>query len=60
MSCTFDEYLEKQLKDPAFAARFEEAGKAWDMAVQIESLGYSEEDSLVGAASPPRKGERGL
>ncbi|MDA8098918.1 MAG: hypothetical protein M0042_04770 [Nitrospiraceae bacterium] len=28
----FDEYLEKQLKDPAFDERFEQAGAAWDCA----------------------------
>jgi hypothetical protein len=26
----FDRYLEEQLKEPAFAARFERAGEAWD------------------------------
>jgi transcriptional regulator with XRE-family HTH domain len=34
----FDRYLEKQLKDPAFAARFERAGEAWDVALQIAAL----------------------
>jgi len=28
----FDRYLEKQMQDPAFAARFERAGEAWDVA----------------------------
>jgi hypothetical protein len=28
-------YLEEQMQDPAFAARFKEAGEAWDVAVQI-------------------------
>ena len=32
----FDRYLEEQMKDPAFAARFEQAGKAWDVALQID------------------------
>ena len=34
----FDRYLEKQLQDPTFAARFENAGEAWDVALQIGAL----------------------
>lgn len=34
----FDRYLEEQLKDPAFAARFEQAGEAWDVALQLAAL----------------------
>jgi transcriptional regulator with XRE-family HTH domain len=34
----FDKYLEQQLQDPAFAARFEHAGEAWDVALQITAL----------------------
>ena len=34
----FDQYLKEQLRDPAFAARFERAGEAWDVALQITSL----------------------
>ena len=34
----FDAYLEEQLRDPAFAARFEQAGEAWDVALQIAAL----------------------
>jgi transcriptional regulator with XRE-family HTH domain len=34
----FDRYLETQLQDPAFAARFERAGEAWDVALQIAAL----------------------
>ena len=34
----FDRYLEEQLKDPAFAERFEKAGEAWDVALQIAAL----------------------
>jgi transcriptional regulator with XRE-family HTH domain len=34
----FDRYLEQQLCDPAFAARFEDAGEAWDVALQITRL----------------------
>ena len=34
----FDEYLEEQLNDPDFAARFKKAGEAWDMALQLASL----------------------
>ena len=34
----FDLYLEKQLRDPRFAARFDRAGEAWDVALQIAAL----------------------
>src|SRR5436309_15961429 len=34
----FDLYLEEQLKDPDFAQRFERAGEAWDVALQIAAL----------------------
>lgn len=34
----FDEYLRKQLRDPAFAERFERAGEAWEVAMQIAAL----------------------
>ena len=34
----FDRYLEDQLKDPEFAARFKHAGEAWDVAMQIAAL----------------------
>jgi transcriptional regulator with XRE-family HTH domain len=34
----FDKYLEEQMRDPAFAARFEQAGEAWDVALQISAL----------------------
>ncbi len=34
----FDLYLEEQLKDPDFAERFERAGEAWDVALQIAAL----------------------
>lgn len=44
----FDKYLEDQLKDPAFAARFERAGEAWDVALQIAAFrrqaGLSQKD----------------
>lgn len=44
----FDRYLEKQLEDPAFAARFKNAGEAWDIALQIAALreqaGLSQKD----------------
>ena len=44
----FDRYLEEQLQDPAFAARFKNAGEAWDVALQIASLreqaGLSQKD----------------
>jgi len=34
----FDRYVEEQLQDPVFAARFERAGEAWDVALQIAAL----------------------
>lgn len=34
----FDAYLESQLQDPVFAARFAEAGAAWDIALQVAAL----------------------
>ena len=34
----FDRYLKEQLADPAFARRFERAGQAWDVALQIAAL----------------------
>jgi transcriptional regulator with XRE-family HTH domain len=34
----FDRYLAEQMRDPKFAARFERAGEAWDVAVQIAAL----------------------
>ena len=34
----FDQYLKKQLNGPAFARRFERAGQAWDVALQIAAL----------------------
>ena len=44
----FDRYLDKQLQDPAFAARFKNAGEAWDVALQIAALreqaGLSQKD----------------
>jgi ribosome-binding protein aMBF1 (putative translation factor) len=44
----FDRYLEEQLQDPAFAARFERAGEAWEVALQIAVLrqqaGLSQKD----------------
>ena len=34
----FDRYLKQQMKDPAFAARFEQAGEAWDVSIQLAAL----------------------
>ena len=34
----FNNYLEEQLKDKSFAERFEQAGEAWDVALQIAAL----------------------
>ena len=38
MKTNFDQYLAGQLKDPGFAGRFEKAGEAWDVALQIAAL----------------------
>ena len=34
----FDAYLEEQLKDADFAARFKKAGEAWEIALQLAAL----------------------
>jgi len=34
----FNRYLEEQLKDPDFATRFQKAGEAWDVAIQLSAL----------------------
>jgi DNA-binding transcriptional regulator YiaG len=34
----FDLYLEEQLKDPDFVERYERAGEAWDVALQLTAL----------------------
>ena len=44
----FDLYLEAQLQDPDFAERFEKAGAAWEVAIQLAALrekaGLSQKD----------------
>src|SRR6266478_6242735 len=44
----FDLFLEEQLREPGFAERFERAGEAWDVALQIAALrekaGLSQKD----------------
>jgi transcriptional regulator with XRE-family HTH domain len=44
----FDLFLEEQLRDPDFAERFQRAGEAWDVALQIAALrekaGLSQKD----------------
>jgi transcriptional regulator with XRE-family HTH domain len=44
----FDRYLDEQLRDPGFAARFKDAGEAWDVSLQIarlrEQAGLSQAD----------------
>ena len=55
----FDRYLEEHLQDPAFAARFEQAGEAWDVALQIVALrqqaGLSQKNSPPCSARPSSK-----
>ena len=38
MKTNFDSFLEKQRQDPDFGERFEKAGEAWDIAVQLAAL----------------------
>ena len=38
LKTNFDLYLEEQLKDPDFAERYERAGEAWDVALQLAAL----------------------
>lgn len=44
----FDRYLKEQMQDARFAERFERAGEAWDVALQIAALreqaGLSQKD----------------
>jgi transcriptional regulator with XRE-family HTH domain len=34
----FDRYLEAQMKDPDFAKRYQKAGEAWEVALQLAAL----------------------
>ena len=34
----FDRFLAEQMEDPVFAARFKQAGEAWDVALQLAAL----------------------
>lgn len=34
----FDRFLKEQMADPEFARRFERAGEAWDVALQLAAL----------------------
>lgn len=34
----FDRYLDEQLKDPEFASRYESAGEAWEVALELAAL----------------------
>ena len=49
----FDRYLEEQMRDPAFAARFERAGEAWDVALQLAAL-----RRRASLSAPRRPGRR--
>ena len=37
-STNFDQYLDEQIKDAEFTARFGQAGEAWDIALQLTAL----------------------
>lgn len=47
----FDRYLNEQLQDPAFAARFELAGEAWKVAVQMAGNAPTEQKQLAQGCS---------
>jgi hypothetical protein len=34
----FDRFLAEQLRDPAFVARLEAAGEAWDVSLQLTEM----------------------
>jgi len=34
----FDRYLEEQMKDPDFTGRYQKAGEAWEVALQLAAL----------------------
>lgn len=38
LETNFDQYLNEQLKAAEFAGRFERAGEAWDVAMQLTAL----------------------
>ena len=44
----FDRYLEEQMQDPEFTARLENAGEAWEVALQLTALreqaGFSQKE----------------
>jgi ribosome-binding protein aMBF1 (putative translation factor) len=56
----FDAYLEEQLTDPVFAERFERAGEAWDVALQLAALrekaGLSQRDLARKLKAPQQQG----
>lgn len=68
----FESYLEEQLKDPAFADRFEKAGEPWQVAMKIAALRqqvgvshkdvarqlYHRDNSSAGLNRPPTKAIR--
>jgi hypothetical protein len=47
----FDRYLNEQLQDPAFAARFEQAGEAWKVTVQTAGNAPTEQKQLAQGCS---------
>ena len=55
----FDVFLEEQLRDPDFAARFKRAGEAWDVALQIvalrEKAGLSQKDLARKLKTPSNR-----
>lgn len=51
----FDEYLEAQLRDPVLAERFEQAGRAWDMAMRVDMP----KKSRQGSEEPKNTTHRG-
>ncbi len=50
----FDRYLAKQIKASAFAARFKQAGAAWDVALLLAAL---REQAVYGMKSKSIRGK---
>jgi hypothetical protein len=44
----FDRYLKQQMKDPAFATRFEQAREAWNVAISLPKKSQSKQKSPPG------------
>ena len=54
----FDCYLDQQLKEPAFAARFKNTGQVWAMALQNAALRENAALSQTDLAKLPKSSEQ--